>query len=108
MAEGAAPELILHGGRFHTLDRAQPLASAVAIRDGRFQRVGSDAEVLALAGPATRRIDLRGRPVLPGLCDNHIHLIRGGLNFNLELRWDGVKSLADAMAMQLGQPSVTG
>lgn len=43
MGEESAPELILHGGRVHTLDRAQPLAQAVAIRDGRFQRVGSDA-----------------------------------------------------------------
>lgn len=107
MAEDAAPELILHGGRFHTLDRGQPLASAVAIREGRFQRVGSDAEVLALAGPATQRIHLHGRPVLPGLCDNHIHIIRGGLNFNLELRWDGVPSLADAMAMLRKQVAVT-
>jgi predicted amidohydrolase YtcJ len=107
MAEDNAPELILHGGRFHTLDRAQPLAQAVAIRDGRFQRVGSDAEVLALAGPHTRRIHLHGRPVLPGLCDNHIHIIRGGLNFNLELRWDGVRCLADAMAMLRRQVAIT-
>ena len=108
MAEDAAPELILHGGRFHTLDRAQPLASAVAIRDGRFQRRGhATREVLPLAGPATRHIDLRGHPVLPGLCDNHIHIIRGGLNFNLELRWDGVKSLADAMAMLRRQVAIT-
>jgi len=107
MAEDATPELILHGGRLHTLDRSQPLASAVAVRDGRFQRVGSDAEVLTLAGPATQRIDLRGHPVLPGLCDNHIHIIRGGLNFNLELRWDGVKSLSDAMAMLRKQVAIT-
>jgi hypothetical protein len=63
--------------------------------------------VLALAGPRTRRIDLRGRSVLPGLIDNHLHLIRGGLNFNLELRWDGVRSLADAMAMLQRQVAVT-
>ena len=53
---------------------------------------------MALAGPATRVIDLKGRRVLPGLIDNHLHIIRGGLNFNMELRWDGVRSLADAMA----------
>ena len=47
----------------------------------------------------TRVVDLKGRRVLPGLIDNHLHIIRGGLNFNLELRWDGVRSLADAMAM---------
>eukprot|EP01137_Pigoraptor_chileana_P019607 Opistho-2@80842 len=92
-------DLILHRGLFITLNRAQPTAEAVAIKEGRFLKVGTEQEVMALAGPATRLIDLRGRRVLPGLIDNHLHIIRGGLNFNLELRWDGVRSLADAMAM---------
>ena len=100
-------DVVLRGGRFTTLDRAQPTASAVAIRGGRFAAVGSDAEAMALAGPATRVIDLAGRSVLPGLIDNHLHIIRGGLNFNLELRWDGVKSLADAMAMLKAQVAIT-
>ncbi|WP_022980540.1 amidohydrolase [Ideonella sp. B508-1] len=107
MTESQLPELILHHGRFTTLDRARPQASAVAVREGRFTHVGSDAEILALAGPATRVIDLRGRTVLPGLIDNHLHIIRGGLNYNLELRWDGVRSLADAMAMLKAQVAVT-
>ncbi|HEY1139153.1 MAG TPA: amidohydrolase, partial [Lysobacter sp.] len=101
------PDLILHGARFTTLDSSRPRASAVAIRDGRFQRVGDDREILALAGPATKVIDLRGRSVLPGLCDNHTHVIRGGLNYNMELRWDGVRSLADAMAMLQRQVAIT-
>ena len=91
MADASAPDLILHHGHITTLDRANPTASAVAIRDGRFIAVGRDHEVLPLAGPASRVIDLQGRSVLPGLIDNHLHIIRGGLNFNLELRWDGVK-----------------
>lgn len=45
--------------------------------------------------------------MLPGLIDNHLHIIRGGLNFNMELRWDGVRSLADAMAMLRRQVAVT-
>jgi len=101
------PELILHNGRFTTLDRANPTATAVAIQNGLFLKVGGDAEVMALAGADTRRIDLRGRRVLPGLIDNHLHIIRGGLNFNLELRWDGVRSLADAMGMLKRQVAVT-
>lgn len=101
------PSLILHGGRFTTLDRAKPTATAVAIRDGRFIAVGQEREILGLAGPNTRLINLQGRNVLPGLCDNHLHLIRGGLNFNLELRWDGVRSLADAMAMLRHQVAIT-
>ncbi|MCX2861899.1 amidohydrolase [Paucibacter sp. PLA-PC-4] len=105
MAETA--DLILHRGQFTTLNRAQPTASAVAIKDGRFMRVGDEQAVMALAGPTTRLIDVGGRRVLPGLIDNHIHIIRGGLNFNLELRWDGVKSLADAMAMLKRQVDIT-
>src|ERR1700681_2706590 len=62
---------------------------------------------MKLAGPSTRVIDLRGRRALPGLIDNHLHIIRGGLNFNLELRWDGLRSLADAMAMLKRQVSIT-
>jgi len=101
------PELILHGGRFTTLDRAQPEAQAVAIADGRFVAVGSNADIAALTGPQTRMIDLKGQRVLPGLIDNHLHIIRGGLNYNLELRWDGVRSLADAMAMLKQQVAIT-
>lgn len=107
MGTSTMPDLILHGARMTTLDRTRPRASAVAIRDGRFLRVGDDREVLALAGPATKVIDLQGRSVLPGLCDNHTHVIRGGLNYNMELRWDGVRSLADAMAMLKRQVAVT-
>ena len=101
------PDLILHNGQFTTLDRSKPVAQAVAIRDGRFTQVGRDEEILPLAGTGTRLIDLKGKPVLPGLIDNHIHIIRGGLNFNLELRWDGVPSLADAMAMLKAQVAIT-
>ncbi len=107
MAEANVPDLILHHGRFTTLDRARPAAAAVAIKDGRFVRVGTDAEVMPLAGAATRLIDLGGRPALPGLCDSHIHVIRGGLHFNMELRWDGIRSLADAMALLKKQVAVT-
>lgn len=101
------PDVILYRGLFQTLDRSNPAASAVAIKDGRFTAVGREEDVLPMAGPATRIIDLKGRRVLPGLIDNHLHIIRGGLNFNMELRWDGVRSLADAMAMLRRQIAVT-
>ena len=107
MTAPITPVLILQNGRFTTLDRANPTASAVAIAQGRFTRVGGDREVMALAGPQTRVIDLGGRSVLPGLIDNHLHIIRGGLNFNMELRWDGVRSLADAMGMLKRQVAIT-
>jgi predicted amidohydrolase YtcJ len=103
----SSPDTIFHNGRFTTLNKAQPTASAVAIRDGKFVAVGSDAEVLALASSGTRKIDLQGRSALPGLFDNHTHVIRGGLNFNMELRWDGVRSLADALEMLRQQVAIT-
>jgi predicted amidohydrolase YtcJ len=102
-----APDWILHHGAFSTLDPANPTADAVAIHGGRFTQVGEGRDVLRLAGPETRVVDLKGRRVLPGLSDNHIHIIRGGLNFNMELRWDGVRSLADAMNLLKRQVAIT-
>jgi predicted amidohydrolase YtcJ len=102
-----SPDLILHRGRFTTLDRSNPVASAVAIKDGVFSAVGRDEDVMPLAVPTTRIVDLKGRRALPGLIDNHLHIIRGGLSFNMELRWDGVRSLADGMAMLKRQVAVT-
>jgi predicted amidohydrolase YtcJ len=100
-------DLILKNGLFTTLDRSNPTATAVAIERGVFTAVGRDHDVMQLAAPATQIIDIKGRRVLPGLIDNHLHIIRGGLNFNMELRWDGVRSLADAMAMLKRQIAIT-
>jgi predicted amidohydrolase YtcJ len=100
-------DLILRNGRFTTLDRSNPEATAVAIANGVFTAVGRESDVMRLAGSATKVVDLKGRRVLPGLIDNHLHIIRGGLNFNMELRWDGVTSLADAMAMLKRQVAIT-
>lgn len=99
MAANSAPDLILTNGRFTTLDRANPDPEAVAITAGRFSAIGDRSDIMAARGPGTQVIDCGGRRVIPGLCDNHLHVIRGGLNFNMELRWDGVPSLADAMRM---------
>jgi predicted amidohydrolase YtcJ len=93
------PDVILLNGKITTLDRAKPGAQAVAIKDGRIAAVGSDREIGPLAGPRTKKIELGGRRVVPGLIDSHTHIIRGGLSYNMELRWDGVRSLADAMRM---------
>jgi len=100
-------DIVLVNGRFTTLDRANPAPEAVAISGNRFAAAGVLAEIMALAGPDTQVIDCGGRRVIPGLCDNHIHIIRGGLNFNMELRWDGLTSLSDAMAMLRAQVANT-
>ncbi|MFN8001072.1 MAG: amidohydrolase [Acidobacteriota bacterium] len=91
------PDLILRNGRIATLDPAHPEATSLAIQAGRILSV--DDEASYQHSPASKVIDLQGRRVIPGLNDSHIHPIRGGLNYNLELRWDGVPSLADALRM---------
>lgn len=90
---------ILFNGKIHTVDHENPSASAVAIKDGKFIAVGTDQEVMAFAADETVIINLKQKTVIPGINDSHTHLIRGGLNYNLELRWDGVPSLADALRM---------
>jgi predicted amidohydrolase YtcJ len=102
-----SPDLILTNGRITTLDRTRPEVEAVAVVAGRISAAGRMAEIMPLAGPAAEVIDLKGRRALPGLIDNHLHIIRGGLNYNMELRWDGVRSLADAMTMLKRQVAVT-
>ncbi len=92
-------DLILVNGQFHTVDRENPLAEAVAVRDGKFPEVGTVAEVMQHHCDGTKMVDLKGHTAIPGLNDSHLHLIRGGLNYNLELRWEGVPSPADALRM---------
>jgi predicted amidohydrolase YtcJ len=97
MSETTA-DLVLHNGAITTLDPAQPHSRALAASGGTIIAVGNE-DVLRHRGPHTRVIDLQGRAVVPGLNDTHLHLIRGGLNYNMEFRWDGVPSLADALRM---------
>ena len=94
-----AKDMILINAKVTTLDRENPVAEAVAIRDGKFLAVGREQDVRAAAGPDATVIDAQGRRLIPGLIDSHIHVIRGGLNYNMELRWEGVPSLSEAMAM---------
>src|SRR3546814_1801569 len=89
-------DTIITNARVTTLDRANPDGQAVAVRDGLIQAVGPRDAIMRLADHRTRVIDAGGRRVIPGLNDSHTHLIRGGLNYNMELRWEGVPSLADA------------
>ena len=101
------PDTILTNARITTLDAALPEAQALAMTNGRIVATGADAEIGRLAGPSTQVIDAAGRRVIPGLNDSHTHLIRGGLNFNMELRWEGVSSLADALRMLKAQAART-
>jgi predicted amidohydrolase YtcJ len=91
--------LILTKGQIHTLDRENPLTEAVAIANGKILATGNHDRIMSYATLGTQVIDLKGSTVIPGLNDSHLHLIRGGLNYNLELRWEGVPSLVDALRM---------
>src|SRR6202051_3045206 len=92
-------DLIAYNGKIATQNEQRSMVEAVAIRDGKFLAVGSDREMMAWRGEQTQIINLNNRTAIPGLNDSHTHLIRGGLNYNLELRWDGVPSLADGLRM---------
>jgi hypothetical protein len=74
-AAGAAPDLVLVDGRIHTMDRSNTVATTVSIADGRFLTVGGRAPA---PGPGTRVIDLKGRTVVPGIIDNHNHIVLMG------------------------------
>jgi len=73
-----AADFILWGGNIVTMDPRTPTAQAVAIKDGRFWKVGKDAEVKALAGGKTNTVALKGRTVAPGFIDSHQHLSQVG------------------------------
>ncbi|WP_341519478.1 amidohydrolase [Bacillus paramobilis] len=92
------PDIILYNGKITTLDPSQPEVSAIAITDGLITAVGGD-ELLDSATEKTKKIDLKRKRAIPGLNDSHIHVIRGGLHYNMELRWEGVPSLAIALEM---------
>jgi predicted amidohydrolase YtcJ len=92
-------DLVFSNGKIVTVDDRFTVAQAIAIKGDRIVAVGSSEEISRLAGPGTRTIDLRGRTVIPGLIDNHLHLLRAGNTWELELRWDGVDSRKTAIDM---------
>ena len=95
----APADLVLTNGKIITVDNRFSIAQAVAIRGDRIAAVGTNAEIARLAGPATRRIDLRGRAVVPGFIDNHAHYMEEGVLWTVELRLDGVETRKQALAM---------
>jgi len=92
------PDLILHNAKIAT-NSVPSFLQAVAIKGGKISATGSNDQILREQGPGTAVIDVKGGTVIPGLNDSHMHPIRGGLNFNMELRWDGVPSLSSALRM---------
>jgi predicted amidohydrolase YtcJ len=89
---------IYHNGKIAT-NSTPYFAEAMAVEDGKVLATGTSSNLLQTREAGTKLVDLGGHTVIPGLNDSHMHVIRGGLHYNLELRWDGVPSLADAMRM---------
>jgi predicted amidohydrolase YtcJ len=98
-AQAQSADTILLNGKIVTLDAKSSVAQAVAIRDGRVMAVGANDEIRKLAGPATKTVDVGGRTVIPGLIDSHIHALRAGLTYSVELSWIGVPSLAKGLEL---------
>jgi predicted amidohydrolase YtcJ len=95
----APPDLIVHNAKVTTLQSDRPEVQAFAVRGEKVTAFGEDAEIMRLRTSNTRLVDAGGRRVIPGLNDSHFHLVRGGRDYNLELRWDGVESLQRGLQM---------
>ena len=90
-------QLVLVNGKVLTVDPSFSIRSGVAIKSGHFAAVGSDTEMRRWIGPNTAVINLAGRTVIPGLIDSHIHATAAGLNWNSELHWESIPSLAEGL-----------
>jgi predicted amidohydrolase YtcJ len=93
-----SPDLIALNGRIYALDAADTIAQAIAIKDGRFLAIGSDAEIERLAGASTQRVDLAGRAVIPGIFDSHVHMLEVGAKLSM-LRLDECTSAEQMMEL---------
>ena len=100
-AQAQSADLVLHNGKIITVDSADRIAEAVAVRGQRIIAVGTDAEVLKLAGGSTRRVDLKGRAVTPGLIDAHIHFAPSGVEryTRLNVGYAAAKSITDIVRL---------
>src|SRR5262249_31182764 len=94
----ARAETVVLNAKIYTVNTKQPWAEALAIRSGKIVAVGSEKEITAFRGPATKVIDAQGRLVLPGFTDCHIHFLDGSLSL-LRVSLDEAKSIAEIQKM---------
>ncbi len=97
-ARAQTADMILVNGKILTLDERSSVQQALAVSDGRISSLGRSADIMKLAGRKTRVVNLRGRSVIPGLIDSHIHAIRAALSYSIEVNWIGASSLAEALS----------
>ena len=100
-------DLIVTNAKVAVMDTDKTITEAIAVKNGKVLATGSTEEILKLKNENTQIIDAKGKTLIPGLNDSHLHLTRGGRFFNAELRWDGVKSLKTALQMLKEQAART-
>lgn len=101
-------DLIIYNGKIATMQKQNEFVQAIAIKDGIILDTGTEKNILSVyKSSSTKLIDAKGKTVIPGLNDSHMHVIREGLNYNAELRWDGVKTLKRAIEMLKEQAART-
>lgn len=100
-------DVTIINAKITTLDDNNPNAEAIAIAGNKILAVGRAKEINNFRTSRTKVIDAKGRRVIPGLFDSHLHVIRGGRFYNSELRWDGVKTLHRALELLKEQASRT-
>ncbi len=88
------PDAVYLGGKILTLDASESVAEAIAVREGKILAVGTDDEIGALAGAETKRIDLKGRTVIPGIIESHCHSI-GASRAALDGEYAELRSIAE-------------
>lgn len=86
-------DLVIHNARIATMDVKTPSATAVAVHGDRIAALGTDDDILGRVSAGTQRLDARDRRIVPGIIDSHLHVIRGGLSYNMELRWTACRPL---------------
>src|SRR5690606_27546173 len=91
--------LIVFNAKIHTLDDSNTVVEALAISNDKILELGNNKDILKLKSSNTKVIDAKGKVIVPGIFDSHMHIIRGGRFYNTELRWDGVRSLKRALTM---------
>ena len=101
------PTLIVHNAKIHTGVAQRPEVQALAVNGRRIAAVGTNGQIRSLAGPATVVINAGGRRIIPGLIDANQHLIATGLDYNQQLRWDGVPTVDEALRMLAEQVART-
>ena len=99
VAEAAPPQpadVVFRSGGVYTVDAARSWAESVAVREGRIVYVGSDSGLTPWIGPRTRQIDLKGKMLLPGFHDSHVHLVGGGIELG-ECDLNGLATLEQVL-----------